>query len=122
MPETLLTPSVAQIRGELQELVLRDLLGQISGEKFVSEPYVRDRYMLGALAPRGQSKLPEEDEDLAQAGKDSEEDEVELASIHNHTMLPSSFKLDYTYLCLMVGYLGTRSLSLNNRITGFFIT
>ena len=46
-----------------------DLLGPAGGEEeIVDEPYVRDRYILGLLAPKGQSVIPEEQEDLAVDG------------------------------------------------------
>ncbi|MEN6290806.1 MAG: hypothetical protein ABFD07_02160, partial [Methanobacterium sp.] len=63
MPGSLRTPSANQIRQELQDLILRDLLGPAGGEEeTIDEPYVRDRYILGLLAPRGQSVIPEEEE------------------------------------------------------------
>lgn len=61
MPETLLPPQYTQIRKELQEFILRDLLAPARGEdEIVDEPYVRDRYILGLLAPKGQSVISEE--------------------------------------------------------------
>lgn len=51
MIDTLIPPSFNQIRSELQDLILRDLLGPAGGpEKIIDEPYVRDRSILGILA------------------------------------------------------------------------
>ncbi len=97
MPEILGLPSQVEIRSQITELVLKDLVGPAGGEEeFVDEPYVRDRYILGSLAPKGQSRLPDEDEDLALTNRDTEDGVVEPASIRNHTMLPSSFGLTFT--------------------------
>ena len=69
MSDTIPKPTQVQIRQELQRLVLNDLLGPAGGkEEIIDELYVRDRYILGLLAPRGQSALPDDDEDLAVAG------------------------------------------------------
>src|SRR4030066_2339690 len=97
MTENLLPPSSTQIRQELQDLILRDLLGPAGGEEeIVDEPYVRDRYILGLLAPKGQSVIPEEQEDLAVAEGDTEEGIVEPPTIRNSTLLPSSLGLTFT--------------------------
>jgi hypothetical protein len=97
MTEKLATPSSTQIRQELQDLVLRDLLGPAGGEEeIIEEPYVRERYILGMLAPQGQSFLPEEEEDLAITEEDTEEGIVEQPTVRNSTMLPSSMGLTFT--------------------------
>ena len=97
MSEILAPPTHAQIRAELQELILRDLLGPAGGEEeIVDEPYVRDRYILGLLAPKGQSVIPEEQEDLAVTEGDTEEGSVEPPTIRVSTLLPSSMGLTFT--------------------------
>ena len=97
MTDILPQPSTNQIRQELQDLILRDLLGPAGGEEeIIDEPYVRDRYILGLLAPRGQSVIPEEEEDLAVTDGDGEEGLVEPPTIRNSTMLPSSMGLTFT--------------------------
>ena len=97
MPESLLPPSANQIRQELQDLILRDLLGPAGGEEeIIDEAYVRDRYILGLLAPRGQSVIPEQEEDLAFTDGDGEEGAVEPTTIRNSTLLPSSMGLTFT--------------------------
>ena len=78
MSEALLIPSSTQIRQELHDLILRDLLGPAGGEeKIVDAPYAHDRYILGLLAPRVQSVIPEVQEDLAVADGDTEEGIIE---------------------------------------------
>lgn len=97
MPESLQLPSAVQIRRELQNLILRDLLGPAGDEEeIVYEAYVRDRYILGLLAPRGQSVIPEEGEDLAFTDGDGEDGAVEPPTIRNSTLLPSSLGLTFT--------------------------
>lgn len=97
MSESLQPPSTNQIRFELQDLILRDLLGPAGGpEEIVDEQYVRDRYILGLLAPRGQSVIPEEEEDLAFTGGDGEEGTVEPPTIRNSTLKPSTMGLTFT--------------------------
>ncbi|PWB56025.1 MAG: helicase [Anaerolineales bacterium] len=97
MPESLQPPSANQIRQELEDLILHDLLGPAGGdEEIVDEAYVRDRYILGLLAPRGQSVIPEEEEDLAVTDDDGEEGVVEQPTIRNSTLLPSSMGLTFT--------------------------
>ena len=97
MSEVLSPPTAGQIRAELQELILHDLLGPAGGEEeIVDEPYVRDRYILGLLAPKGQSVIPEEQEDLAVTEGDTEDGAVEPPTIRNSTLMPSSFGLTFT--------------------------
>jgi hypothetical protein len=97
MPESLQQTTTNQIRSELEDLILRDLLGPAGGpEEIIDEPYVRDRYILGLLAPRGQSVIPEEEEDLALTDGDGEEGVVEAPTIRNSTLLPSSMGLTFT--------------------------
>ena len=59
------TPSTYQIRQELIDLVTRDLLGPANGpEEIVVEKQVYDRYILGLIAPKGQSVISNEDGQL----------------------------------------------------------
>jgi hypothetical protein len=52
-----------EIRAALEKLVLKDLLGPAGGpEEIVAEPTVRGRYILGILAPKGQTVLLTEEE------------------------------------------------------------
>jgi hypothetical protein len=53
-------PSPRTIREELRQAVLKDLLGPAAGpEEEVDEKSVRERYLVGGLAPRQQSPEPE---------------------------------------------------------------
>ena len=53
-------PSSMQLRDMLEEMVIKDLLGPASGpEEEVDETNVRDRYLVGTLAPRRPSPLPD---------------------------------------------------------------
>jgi hypothetical protein len=46
-------PSPTKIREELEQMVLKDLLGPVGGpEEEIDEPSVRDRYLVGMLAPK----------------------------------------------------------------------
>ena len=97
MSAPLLVPTTVQIRAELHDLILRELLGPAGGEEeIINEAYVRDRYILGLLAPQGQSVLPEEEEDLAFTDGDGEDGVVEPPTIRNSTLLPSSMGLTFT--------------------------
>ena len=50
------SPDALDLRTELQSMVERDLLGPAGGEnEIIDEPTVRSRYVVGLLAPRGQS-------------------------------------------------------------------
>ena len=54
-------PPATAIRDELEQMVLKDLLGPVGGaEEEVDEPSVRDRYLVGLLAPKRQELSPEE--------------------------------------------------------------
>ncbi len=57
-------PSLTRIREELEHMVLKDLLGPVEGpEEEIDEPSVRDRYLVGMLAPKRQELSPEEYEE-----------------------------------------------------------
>jgi hypothetical protein len=96
----LAAPSPAQMREELEEMVLRDLLGPAGGDdEEVDEDRVRDRYLVGMLAPGKTQTIPEEHEPLADAetgGPDEgaeDEDTVQKASF-NPASLGMSFSVD----------------------------
>ena len=100
-------PTPRQLRSKLEEMVVNDLLGPAGGEaEELTERNVRDRYVVGVLAPRRQAvpgkpsptpEEPEEDtplipDELSQGGADSMDDGttdmgVPLPRAH----LPSSF-------------------------------
>ena len=74
MPE-LEVLSPLQLRAELERLALNDLLGPAGGAtEIVEEQNVRGRYIVGLLAPKGQTALPDDDDDdLAEGGRDTED-------------------------------------------------
>src|SRR6266702_6454932 len=101
-------PSPSAIRDELERLVLLDLLGPAGGpEEELEDGSVRDRYLVGALAPREQQTTPEEMDELAipddGAGEDSASDE---GALQIATLCPSSlgfsFCVDDTAISLSV--------------------
>ncbi len=89
-PQTILQPlSPSVLRDELERLVLLDLLGPAGGpEEELEDGSVRDRYLVGALAPSEQQTIPEEMDELAipddGAGEDSASDEgaLQIASLY----------------------------------------
>src|SRR5260221_4529630 len=61
VPAVLKPLSPAQLRDELERLVLLELLGPAGGPgEELDETSVRDRYLVGTLAPRDQQIIPEE--------------------------------------------------------------
>ena len=90
-------PSPTKIREELERMVLKDLLGPVGGpEEEIDEPSVRDRYLVGMLAPKRQELSPEEFDELPQGGSGSAEDgTAETTSPATKTMFPSSFGMTF---------------------------
>ncbi len=96
--------SAPQLRAALEAMVLKDLLGPAGGAtEIVAEPTVRGRYILGVLAPQGQSALLAEAEDqsddqneLAVAGEDTQDGAPDLAASKAPSILPSSIGLTFT--------------------------
>ena len=98
--------SPSQLRAELEAMVLGDLLGPAGGEdEELTERAVRDRYLVGVLAP-SRSGAPaarpltedEEDEDtplipdeLSEGGSDTADDGIPVTQ----AFLPSSFGLTF---------------------------
>jgi hypothetical protein len=104
--------SPMQIRDELEQMVVADLLGPAGGPaEEVDERSVRDRYLIGVLAPRRQRLEPaaagadeEEDEfppiiadELPEGGADSLEDgPTDLSATLPRDTSPSSFGLSFS--------------------------
>ena len=90
-------PSPMKIREELERMVLKDLLGPVGGpEEEIGEQSVRDRYLVGMLAPKQQELSPEEFDELPQGGSGSVEDgTAESTSPAAKTMFPSSFGMTF---------------------------
>ncbi len=95
---TLDTPSPLQLRAELEAMALKDLLGPAGGpEEIVAEANVRGRYIVGLLAPKGQTLLPDDDDDdLAEGGRDTEDGKPVSVAPKSATMLPSSIGLTFS--------------------------
>ena len=77
-------------------MVLNDLLGPVGGpEEEIDEPSVRDRYLVGMLAPKRQELSPEEFDELPQGGSGTAEDgTAETTAPAAKTMFPSSLRDD----------------------------
>jgi hypothetical protein len=91
-----LSPSA--LRDELERLVVQDLLGPAGGpEEEIDESNVRDRYLVGALAPRDQQVLPEEMDELAIPEEGSVEDGAnDDAALQIASLYPSSIGMSFT--------------------------
>src|SRR5437773_1737461 len=91
------TSSPSQIRAELLDAVLLDLLGPAGGpDEELDERNVRDRYLVGMLAPKRQELSPEEFDELAQGGVGSTEDgATDFTAPPAKTMFPSSFGMTF---------------------------
>ncbi len=98
MSEQLKAPTPLQLRAELDKLVRRDLLGPAGGEREeLEERNVRGRYIVGLLAPKGQSLLPDDDDGLAVDGADVGQDGKAATAVpQTASMLPSSIGLTCT--------------------------
>ncbi|MBV9787544.1 MAG: helicase, partial [Chloroflexi bacterium] len=97
-PVMLQPPSPSAIRDELEQLVLADLLGPAGGEdEELTDRSVRDRYLVGMLAPRQQQIVQEELDDLLVTGEDAPDDgPVDVGTSQASSMFPSSFGLSCT--------------------------
>lgn len=90
-------PSDYQLRVELEQAILNDLLGPAGGEEEeLDEDNVRDRYLIGLLAPQQRYITPEQQDELAVAGKGTvEEGSTEVSTVSTETMFPSSFGMTF---------------------------
>src|SRR5688572_8528303 len=97
------TPATApltetKVRESLVDIVTKDLLGPAGGSiEEVDEDRVRDRYVVGQLAPRKQNVQPEDQDELAIAGAGtSEEGSAEPSAPAAPTIAPCSFGLTFS--------------------------
>ncbi len=90
-------PCPMKIREELEQMVLNDLLGPVGGPvEEITEQSVRDRYLVGMLAPKRQELLPEEFDELPQGGPGTaEEGTTDYTAPTVKTMFPSSFGMTF---------------------------
>jgi hypothetical protein len=92
-------PSHAAIRDELQDLVLKDLLGPANGpDEEIAEDSVRGRYLVGKLAPRNQVVGQEASEDLASSETDDNQEDgiTDPVDVSPDSLFPSSMGLSFT--------------------------
>ncbi len=94
-----LTPSPVDLRAELELLIVADLLGPTGGEEeeIDGREYVRDRYIVGALAPRSSVAIdPERTDDDGVEGDDSLSQPSDGESNPaQSTLFPSSFGMSF---------------------------
>lgn len=92
------SPTFLDLRTQLHQMVLADLLGPAGGPaEELDEDSVRSRYIVGLLAPRGQTAIPdEEDEQLAVGGTDTQDGKPASTPAPIPAMLPSSIGLTCT--------------------------
>ena len=88
------------LRALLEQAVLRDLLGPVDGpEEEVIEGSVRERYLVGMLAPRGQALEPEQDEEMALGGSaGGDEGTPDAAPAQQRSLFPSSLGITFCVL------------------------
>lgn len=97
MTETLTTPTPQALRDELLALAVGDLLGPAGGaDEIVKEQYVRSRYALGRVAPRGESTTTDEDDQESQAAPNMEDGRNEAPLPSPSRLQPSSIGLTVT--------------------------
>lgn len=99
-PASILSPpSAYDIRDELTDMVIRDLLGPAGGpneELDQREDRVRERYLVGTLAPRAVSVEAEELDQLGSAEPDDVEvGMTDILAPTRNTMLPSSIGMSF---------------------------
>jgi hypothetical protein len=90
--------SYLHLRTKLHELAMQDLLGPADGpHEILAERNVTSRYILGRLAPKGQSYIPEEDDDLSEGGTTETQDgKAEAPAAGQVSMLPSSIGMTFS--------------------------
>ena len=91
------TPSATDLRAMMEAAVLRDLLGPANGpDEEIAETSVRERYLVGLLAPRGESLAPEQSDDATTAEAGGEDGPTDSAPSPGRSMYPSSFGITFT--------------------------
>ncbi len=93
----LVPPSQAAMREELETMVLRDLLGPVGGEEEeVGEDRVRDRYLVGMLAPNKVQTVPEEQDEIGIAeGGSAEDGPADVDVLQKASLNPSSIGMSF---------------------------
>ncbi len=90
-------PSARELRSQLEEAVVKDLLGPAGGpSEEIADGTVRDRYLVGLLAPRQQRLRPEEtDRDTAEELGGGEDGTANDGAVAQETLLPSAIGLSF---------------------------
>ena len=90
-------PTPVELRQRLEEAVVRDLLGPVAGPgEEIVDGTVRDRYLVGMLAPRKLRIRPEEVDKLElEDGGSAEEGTSDSSAVSAPTMFPSSIGLSF---------------------------
>lgn len=91
------TDNQVSVRAQIFDALIADLLGPADGpQEEIAGTGVRDRYLLGQLAPRGKLIEPEEFDDLAKAGDETlEEGQPETDTPQSRSLMPSSIGLTF---------------------------
>ena len=91
-------PASRAIRAELEAMMFKDLLGPADGPtEEITEQTVRDRYLVGMLAPTRQNLDQEEFEELADGQTGTpEEGSAEYTGPTARTLFPSSFGMTFS--------------------------
>jgi len=91
-------PSLPYIRSEVDRLVGLELLGPAGGpDEEVEESSIKDRYLVGMLAPK-KTSLDQREDDTIETGEHSdsrEEGTREYSGVRTGTMFPSSLGLSF---------------------------
>ena len=109
-PAVLHIPSPSELREELEDMIIRELLGPAGGpdEEIHENIRVRDRYLVGTLAPSNARTVPEEEEGLAVAEEGGREDEsAEVDSSQVAGLSPASLGLSFSVEQAATGILVT---------------
>jgi hypothetical protein len=87
-------PAPAQLRAELEDALVRDLLGPAAGpEEELAERHVRDRYLVGTLAPKYQRIDPEEQDTFEVEDGSDEDGLTDPSAPPPDSLFPSSLGL-----------------------------
>jgi len=92
------TPSQYELRAQFEDMIVKELLGPAHGEEEeIEEDSLRDRYLIGLLAPKNSQQQSEQQEELALSQADNpEEGKAETHASGTPTMFPSSMGMTFT--------------------------
>lgn len=90
--------SAAELRDQLEQLVINDLLGPAGGPfEEVDEAQIEERYLVGKLAPRGLVVPQEQSDELAVADDEAVEDgNTDPSTLQGESLYPSAIGLSFT--------------------------